>query len=66
MPLWLAMGIGELSVSPTSVLSLRRSLSGLSREDCLPLLERVLEMQDTDEVLDCLKEFRSRHVVRQR
>mgnify|MGYP003276890790 FL=1 len=66
LPLWLAMGIGELSVSPTSVLSLRRSLSGLSREDCLPLLERVLEMQDTDEVLDCLKEFRSRHVVRQR
>ena len=54
LPLWLAMGIGELSVSPTSVLSLRRSLSGLSREDCLPLLERVLEMQDTDEVLDCL------------
>ena len=60
------MGIGELSVSPASVLSLRRALSGLTQEDCLPLLEHVLGMQDTDDVLDCLQEFRSRHAVEQR
>ena len=66
LPLWLAMGIGELSVSPASVLSLRRALSGLTQEDCLPLLEHVLGMQDTDDVLDCLQEFRSRHAVEQR
>lgn len=59
LPVWLAMGISELSVSPTSVLELRRTLSGLTRADCTPLLERVLQMQTTEEVLACLREFHS-------
>lgn len=58
LPLWLAMGIDELSVSPTSVLELRRALSELTRADCLSLLERVLALQTTEEVLACLQEFR--------
>ena len=57
LPVWLAMGINELSISPTSVLELRRALSGLKRADCMPLLEQVLGMQTTEEVLARLREF---------
>lgn len=57
LPVWLAMGINELSISPTSVLELRRALSGLKRADCLPLLEQVLGLQTTEEVLARLREF---------
>ena len=60
LPLWLAMGIGELSVSPTSVLGLRRRLSGMTKADCRALLERVLRMQTAQEVVDALREFQTR------
>ena len=59
LPLWLAMGIGELSVSPTSVLGLRRRLSHMTKAACGALLERVLKMQTTQEVIDALRAFQA-------
>ena len=49
-----------LSVSPTSVLGLRRRLSGMTKADCCALLERVLRMQTAQEVVDALREFQTR------
>ncbi len=57
LPLWLAMGISELSVSPGSVLGLRRCLSELDSGLCSALLEQVLSATTAEEVLAHLDKF---------
>ena len=59
LPLWLAMGIRELSVSPGNVLGLRRRLAGLDFSQCSALLDRVLTMTTAEDVLALLEEFQS-------
>lgn len=59
LPLWLAMGIRELSVSSGNVLGLRRRLAGLDSSQCSALLEQVLAMASAEEVLACLEEFQA-------
>lgn len=58
LPLWLAMGVRELSVSPGNVLGLRRRLADLELAQCTALLEQVLTMTTAEEVSACLRAFR--------
>ena len=59
LPLWFAMGIQELSVSPGNVLELRRRLAGLEFSSCSALLEQVLSMPTAEEVLQRLEKFQA-------
>ena len=56
IPLWIAFGLGEYSVSATSVLSTRKHLSLWSKEDACRLADSVMEMKTASEVYTTLQE----------
>ncbi len=56
IPLWIAFGLGEYSVSATSVLSTRKHLSLWSKEDACRLADSVMEMKTASEVYATLQE----------
>ena len=50
IPLWLAMGITNLSVSIPQITAVRKRICGLYKADCLRLLDKVLRLDTADEV----------------
>ncbi len=56
IPLWVAFGLGEYSVSATSVLATRATLSKWSTEEANAIAARVMELPTATEVHDVLKE----------
>lgn len=56
IPLWVAFGLGEYSVSATSVLSTRKHISLWEKEDACALAEKVMKLKTAMEVYDALQE----------
>ena len=60
VPLWVGMGIDELSVSPPSVARLRRVICNLYKSTCEELVDRVLQADTKEEVERLLDAFHPR------
>lgn len=50
VPLWLGMGLTELSVSPNAVLKTRRHIASLDYTDCQEAAEQAVHLADADAV----------------
>lgn len=55
IPLLLAFGLDEFSVSATSVLKTRKTISNCTVEECKALADKVMQCNTEEEVLDILK-----------
>ena len=56
IPLWIAFGLGEYSVSATSILSTRKHISLWSKEEARALADKVMQLKTATEVYDALQE----------
>ena len=55
IPLWIAFGLGEYSVSATSVLATRAEISKWTAEAATELADRIMALPTAQEVYDALK-----------
>ena len=56
IPLWIAFGLGEYSVSATSVLSTRKHISLWTKEEACALTDKIMEMKTASDVYEALQE----------
>ncbi|OEF99588.1 phosphoenolpyruvate--protein phosphotransferase [Vulcanibacillus modesticaldus] len=56
IPLLLGMGLDDFSMSPSSILSVREQLATLSKAEAAKILDKVLSMATTDEVIKLVKD----------
>ena len=56
-PLLVGMGLHEFSMSPTSILKVKRIIRQLKKSDCEELLSKALVSETNDDVLNLVKEF---------
>lgn len=56
IPLWIGMGIDNLSVSIPSILKVRRAISHCSYEECRELVKKVLNFPSDKEVIKFMRE----------
>jgi len=57
IPVWLAMGITNLSVSIPRITAVRKRICGLNKADCENLLDTALGLETAGEVERALREF---------
>jgi phosphotransferase system enzyme I (PtsI) len=50
LPLWIGMGLDELSMSPPSILQTRESIQGLSHEEGKKLVDEILLLKTAQEI----------------
>lgn len=55
LPLWVGLGLDELSMSPISILQIKGQIQRLSKGDCEKLAEKVLLLRTAKEIEECLK-----------
>ncbi|SHO43943.1 phosphoenolpyruvate--protein phosphotransferase [Anaerocolumna xylanovorans] len=55
IPLWVGIGVKELSMSPVSILQIREKIQSLSKMDCEKLAEKIFTMSTAREIEDALK-----------
>ncbi len=55
IPVWVAMGVDNLSVSIPSILAVRQQICNMNKKDLTPVLEKVLAFDDAYEVEEYLK-----------
>jgi len=60
IPVWLAMGITNLSVSIPRITAVRRRIRSLRKSECELLLDNVLRLETVEEVRQELREFSER------
>ncbi|MGB8456019.1 MAG: phosphoenolpyruvate--protein phosphotransferase [Anaerocolumna sp.] len=58
LPLWVGMGLDELSMSPASILRIRGQIQGLSKVACEELVEKTLLLKSAKEVEETLKNYK--------
>ncbi|MBQ6390496.1 MAG: phosphoenolpyruvate--protein phosphotransferase [Eggerthellaceae bacterium] len=56
IPLWISFGLGEYSVSATSVLATRKQVSLWTKEDADALADKVMQLNTAAEIYEVLKE----------
>lgn len=56
IPLWVGMGVDNLSVSIPSIPRVRRAISQCSAAKCRRLADRVLQCSSDQAVMKCMKE----------
>lgn len=56
IPLWIAFGLGEYSVSATSVLSTRKHISLWTKDEACELAEKVMQLKTATDVYALLQE----------
>ena len=56
IPLWIAFGLGEYSVSATSVLAARKTISLWTKDDACALADKVMELKTASEIYEALQE----------
>jgi len=61
IPVWLAMGITNLSVSIPRITAVRKRICGLNKSDCQRLLDTVLRLDTAGEVERVLGEYTERN-----
>jgi len=57
IPLWVAMGVNNLSVSIPKITSVRRRICSLNKSECMLLLNAVLSLETAKESKQLLDEF---------
>lgn len=57
IPLWIGLGLDELSMSPVSILQTRGQIQGLYREQCKELTDRIFLLKTAGEVEEALKKY---------
>ena len=60
-PLLLGLGLDEFSMSASSILKIRRLLSGVTKEQCRELAEAALLCTTQEEVTSLVKDFMARN-----
>jgi len=63
VPVWLAMGVDNLSVSIPRITAVRRRICTLNRSDCVKLADDVLALDSAEEVERTLADFDERNAV---
>ena len=63
IPLWLAMGIDNLSVSIPRITDIRRRICALSKTECTGLLDIVLNLGTAGQVEEALVKFAERNIA---
>ena len=61
-PLLLGLGLTDFSVAPPSVPEIKRSIRSYTFESCKKLTEKVLEMDDTNTIIDALRKYRDENL----
>jgi phosphoenolpyruvate-protein kinase (PTS system EI component) len=56
IPLWIAFGLGEYSVSATSVLSTRKHISLWTKDEACALADKIMKLKTASEVYEALQE----------
>ena len=56
VPMWIAFGLGEYSVSATSVLATRKTISLWTKEDACALADKAMQLKTASEVYELLQE----------
>ena len=56
IPMWIAFGLGEYSVSATSVLSTRKHISLWTKEEACALADKVMQLKTATDVHEALQE----------
>ncbi|WP_026486498.1 phosphoenolpyruvate--protein phosphotransferase [Caldanaerobius polysaccharolyticus] len=59
IPVLLGMGLDEFSMSPSSIISVRKLITGLKYSDCKLLADKILSMGSSDEIKKHLKAFKT-------
>lgn len=55
LPVWVGLGVDELSMSPVSILNTRGRIQGLIKSDCEELVTKILALKTSAEVEEYLK-----------
>ncbi len=58
LPLWVGMGLDELSMSPVSILRIKEQIQGLSKAACEKLVEEILLLKTAKEIEETLKNYK--------
>ena len=58
VPLWIAFGLGEYSVSATSVLATRKQLSLWTKAEAQELADKVMQLRTATEIHEALQQAR--------
>ncbi len=58
LPLWVGLGLDELSMSPGSILRTRERIQGLSKTACEKLAENILSLKTAGEIEAVLKNYK--------
>ena len=56
IPLWIAFGLGEYSVSATSVLATRKTISLWTKDEACALADKVMQLKTASEIYETLQE----------
>ena len=56
IPMWIAFGLGEYSVSATSVLATRKAISLWTKEEACALADKVMQLKTASDVYEALQE----------
>ncbi len=59
LPLWVGLGLDELSMSPVSILGIRGQIQGLSKVVCENLAAEILSLNTAREIEETLKNYKS-------
>jgi phosphotransferase system enzyme I (PtsI) len=57
LPIWLGLGIRELSMSPKAILRLKEALLHTEASGCLPVLEQILQSSTAAEIRKIAQDF---------
>ena len=58
LPIWVGLGLDELSMSPVSILPIREQIQGLSKADCENLVKKIFLLRTGNEIEEALKHCR--------
>lgn len=58
LPLWIGLGLDELSMSPGSILRIKGQIQGLTKSACEGLVEKTFTLKTAKEVEETLKNYK--------
>jgi phosphoenolpyruvate-protein kinase (PTS system EI component) len=58
VPLWVALGVSELSVVPSQVGKIKMLIRGLNRDKLIPKVEHIFELGSIEDAKKALRELR--------
>lgn len=58
LPLWIGLGVDELSMSPTSILGIRGKIQGLAKAACNELVVKIATVKTAGEIEEIMKNYK--------